>query len=186
MLILIAGPSCSGKTTLARMVADRLKAPLLHLDRHWLRHVDRPIVDGHRSFERPDQYDGHALLEQTVEALSNHRHVVVEGFVLLTYPGFLDLAHRAIYLDIPHDVISARRTARSAAGSSLEDVPGGRSSKADDAWLAHGRREWFDHGERQRHLPGVEILTHDDLGDDPEMLHAIVTRICSERAYGDD
>jgi hypothetical protein len=177
MLIAIAGPSCSGKTTLARIIAAMLGAPLLHLDRHWLGHVERPVVSGHPSFERPDQYDGAALLELSREAVATSADVVVEGFLLFRYPGFLEMADKAIYLDVPHDVVAARRRARALAKAALDDVPGGRSESADAGWQAHGREEWLAYGAFQRDLPGVEVLPHGTLGDDATRLDAVARSI---------
>lgn len=177
MLIAIAGPSCSGKTTLARIIARLLCAPLLHLDRHWIAGVQRPIVDGHPSFERPDQYDGAALLEQTRTAMASSRHVVVEGFLLFAYPGFAELADLRYVLDVPHEVVAARRMERALAKAALDDVPGGRSEAADAGWQAHGRGEWERFGSFQRDIAGVQVLDHAALGDRVEGLETVAQRI---------
>ena len=62
--ILIAGPSASGKTTLARAVASRLCCPCLSLDELFIRGakvmVDTPSGPV-RSYERPELYNGNRL-----------------------------------------------------------------------------------------------------------------------------
>lgn len=166
MLMAIAGPSCSGKTTLARIVARILGAPLLHLDRRWMARIERPVVNGHQSFERPEQYDGAGLLDETMRAMECSEHVVVEGFLLFTYPGFHEAADRRILLDVPHEVVARRRLERAQAKAALDDVAGGRSGAADAGWQAHGREEWDRFGAWQRDLPGMEVVTHDMLGND--------------------
>lgn len=59
-LLAIAGPSCSGKSTIARLLATETGARLLHLDAYWRRGCERPVVNGAPSHERPEQYDGEA------------------------------------------------------------------------------------------------------------------------------
>jgi uridine kinase len=85
MLIGIAGPSCSGKSTVARQVADALSCTLLHLDGRWVSGALKPVVSGHRSYERPHQYDGASLLRDALEALGRNPPVVIEGFLLFCY-----------------------------------------------------------------------------------------------------
>jgi uridine kinase len=158
MLVGISGPSCSGKTTLAKEIAALLGAPTFHLDRHFIEGAARPVVNGHPSFEQPDQYDAMALLDETVAALSDHEHVVVEGFLLLTYPGFTTVCDRMVHLDVPHETLARRRADRAAAKAALTDVKGGRLKAADDGWSSHGREEWLRYGACQARIPGVTVV----------------------------
>lgn len=152
----IAGPSCSGKTTVARALAARMEARLLHLDRFWISGAHRPLVHGHESFERPDQYDGAALLAAALHA-ARSGPVVVEGFLLFTYPGVLDACSSAFLLEVPHEELVRRRVGRT--GSASDDVAGeGRVPEADRGWHAHGREEWERFGAPQASMPGVRIL----------------------------
>lgn len=158
MLIGISGASCSGKTTLAHEIARLLGAATLHLDRHFIEDAERPIVNGHPSFEQPHQYDAMALLDEAVEACVGTRFVVVEGFLLFTYPGFTTVCDRMVHLDVPHDTLAARRMERAAAKAGLMDVKGGRLKAADDGWARHGRDEWLRYGEAQARIPGVRVV----------------------------
>lgn len=155
MIVGISGASCSGKTSLAKAIAEMIGAPTLHLDQHFIAEADRPEVNGYPSFEQPHQYDAAALLEQVRETARQHEHVVVEGFLLFTYPGFLEICDRKVHLDVPHDTLAERRARRNGATG---DVKGGRIKLADTAWAAHGREEWERFGAMQAALPGIEIL----------------------------
>lgn len=167
MLLGIAGPSCSGKTTIARLLATSLGAPLLHLDRHWIIGCDKPLVAGHPTYERPDQYDADALRIETLEAMSRSSIVVVEGFLLFGYPWFAENCTYRFLLDVPHHRLAVRRAARH--GLSLDDVVGGREPEADAGWNAHGREEWERFGKPQRRLPGMNvILRREDGGEWPD------------------
>lgn len=158
MLIGISGPSCSGKTTLAREIAELLEAPTFHLDRHFIEEACRPLVHGHPSFEQPHQYDGLALLDETVAALDVSTHVVVEGFLLFAYPGFTTICDQMLHLDVPHDTLAERRSARAEAKMAAAEIKGGRIKAADDGWGAHGRIEWQRYGAMQADIPGVQVV----------------------------
>lgn len=158
MLVGVSGPSCSGKTTLAREIAALLDAPTFHLDRHFIEDAPRPIVNGHPSFEQPHQYDAMALLDETVAALDIHEHVVVEGFLLFAYSGFTTVCDRMIHLDVPHATLAQRRAQRAAAKAALSDVKGGRMKAADDGWASHGREEWLRYGESQARIAGMTVV----------------------------
>jgi cytidylate kinase len=164
MLIGISGPSCSGKTTLAREIGRILDAPVLHLDRHFLDEAERPVVEGHPSFERPHQYDGAALLRDARQALCDHAAVVVEGFLLFSYPGFELECAQMVHLDVPHEVLAERRLARAIAKDAASDVKGGRKKTADAGWQAHGRSEWERWGAFQADIAGMQVVRSRDHG----------------------
>lgn len=159
MLVGISGPSCSGKTTLAREIAAFLDAPTLHLDRHFDSKAERTVVNGHRSYERPEQYDGAALLEETRLALKLNEHVVVEGFILFSYPGFEQACDRMVHLDLPHHILARRRRQRAEGNDAAGDVKGGRIRDADAAWAAHGKSEWERFGAFQRDLRDMTVVS---------------------------
>lgn len=155
MIIGISGPSCSGKSSLARALATRLGAPALHLDRHFIEEAERPVVMGHPSFEQPHQYDADMLMEELDEAAGRHQHVVVEGFLLFTYEGLPAMCDRRVHLDVTHQTLMGRRMARLGA---CDDVKGGRIKDADAAWAAHGEAEWLRFGAIQATMAGVETI----------------------------
>ena len=61
LVIGIAGPSCSGKSTIASAVAQKLVAPVVCLDYQYDKNAPHMFTDGIRTFERPDLYRGNEL-----------------------------------------------------------------------------------------------------------------------------
>lgn len=157
VIIGIAGPSCSGKTTVARLVAARLDAPLLHLDKHWVDGCEKPVVNGHPSYERPHQYDGKRLMEAADALSPAHAYVVVEGFLLFAYPRAVQRCGVRILIDAPHAVLAERRSARSASGR-YDGVWDGANADVDAGWCAHGKDEWERFGRQQDQVPGIVVL----------------------------
>lgn len=149
MRIGIAGPSCSGKSTLARLLAASLGAERLCLDDFYLsRHPRRYVESGGarvRSFEHPQAYDGEALLRWVG---GQDGPVVAEGFLLFLYPGSEAIFDRMIFVDLPWEEIVARRSARK----------GQNAAKVEASFSAIGRGEWELFGARQRDLPGVTVI----------------------------
>jgi hypothetical protein len=181
MIVGIAGPSCSGKTTLAHLLGSALTAPVLHLDRHWIEGCEKPVVEGFPSYERPHQYDADALIAEIRAIRLRHPIIVVEGFLLFHYQWFRDACARRVFLDVPHERLAVRRRAR--LGLAVDDVPGGRAPEADAGWSAHGRSEWLRFGAAQRDLPGMEVVTRtEDGGDWPDSMEEIAHRLVSAPA----
>jgi shikimate kinase len=158
MIIGIAGPSCSGKTTLVKKLSSTLDAEVLHLDKYFIEEQARPIVNGYPSYEQPQQYDGMAMLDDLVEASEQAETVIAEGFLLFNYAGFTTLCDHMFYLDVPHEILKQRRLARMNDVSTSSQVEGGRIKEADEAWQAHGHIEWRRYGEMQANIPGMNIL----------------------------
>jgi uridine kinase len=157
-IIGIVGPSCSGKSTLAREVARVLGAPLLQMDGRYVKGYKRPIVQGYESFEQPGQYDSVSLLQDLHLTKSLHPVIVVEGFLLFCYPELEAMCTHAFYLHVPHDELVRRRLARVAAGGDQVWGPNGGNPNADAGWHAHGREEWERFGAPQASLPGIRVL----------------------------
>ena len=152
----IAGPSCSGKSTVAALVAAAFGAALLRLDDHWIRQAPRETVAGFPSYERPDAYDDASLLLAIRKAAASGP-VVAEGFLLLSYPPLHRACSPRFFLDVPHEELVWRRLARIAAGG--DPAWGSEGGAAGDrGWLAHGRGEWERFGAAQARLPGVVVL----------------------------
>lgn len=158
MIIGIAGPSCSGKSTVAREVAVATGALLLHLDGRWIKGAEKPIIFGHPSRERPHQYDGASLLADIRSAHEAGRDVVAEGFLLFEYPGIAEICDHRFFIDVLHAELVRRRKARGARGGNATWGAAGKDKVADAGWMAHGRLEWALYGAHQARLPGVVVL----------------------------
>lgn len=166
----IAGPSCSGKTTIAERLARELDAQLVSADLTYIRGSERPIVtgeDGHEyeSFERPSLYDtgriARALeeLEKTGRArlvlldwatkehyeieLTAERPIVIEGYGIFTDAELASRIDEKHWIDVPVEETIRRRVAR-----------GGRKSDLAYAQIARSERLWI---EGQREVPGVTV-----------------------------
>ncbi len=156
----VAGPYCSGKTTLASGLAAALGAELLHLDRFWIPGCEKPLVAGHPSRERPHQHDGTAMWREARALRNSGRGVFCEGLLAFLYPGAGE-ADILLFVDLPPREAERRRAARAAAGgnSVWEGLPGTGAGQAGDAgWLANGRREWELWDAPQACHPGAVAL----------------------------
>ena len=134
----IGGCSCSGKTTLARELAQELDATLFPLDLYYRDLSHFPLDTRHkRNFDHPDSLESDLILTH-VAALANgqsidrpvydfsqhsrvpgasHRvtpqpFVIVEGILALHYADLLPLYTLTVYVDAPHDVCLTRRIHR--------------------------------------------------------------------------
>lgn len=147
-LIGIAGGTCSGKTTLARGVKQRLGSDVavLSFDEYFIG-MERPDIDEIQNFEDPELYDheqfvhdlqalrlGRALSiaarsgESTRQGIQSitipaNKTVIVEGWLTLYFPEARKLFDTTFFVDIPEDVMIARRFARSQ-GARRWDSPG--------------------------------------------------------------
>lgn len=147
----VAGGSCSGKTTVARRVAELLEeVPTLHIrfDSYYrpLNHL--PLEERHRcNFDHPDSLE-HELFAAHLEALrggqaielprydfATHareahtdrvgpaRVVIADGILLLAYAQVRGQLDLSVFLDVPEEVRLSRRVAR-------DQVERGRSEES--------------------------------------------------------
>lgn len=148
MRIGIAGPSCSGKSTVARLLAATIGAPVMSLDDYYVKkHTRRYVMEGGervRSYEHPGAYDGSLLLDWA----RSQADVVAEGFLLFRYPSSERVFDLRIFLDLPWDEIVRRRGERK----------GQNASRVQESFNRIGRSEWELYGARQRDFPGVVTL----------------------------
>ena len=169
-IIGIAGPSCSGKTTIAERLARELDAQLISADLTYIRGSERPIVVGddgreYDSFERPSLYDlrsiatalaaverdGTAKLRLLDWATKQHysielvrdRPIVIEGFGIFTDPELSARIGEKHWIDVPVEETIRRRSAR-----------GGRKSDLAYARIARSERHWI---EGQKDVAGVAV-----------------------------
>jgi len=148
-VIAVGGPSCAGKTELAKSVAQELHCSVLLLDNYyrdlsWLPPEKRARVN----FDEPASLD-HELLVSQVESLSHglaverpvydftthtrrpetepfsaHKFLIVEGLFALYWPQLRQLAGTRVFVEAPDRVCLERRTIRDVAerGRSEESV----------------------------------------------------------------
>jgi hypothetical protein len=147
----IAGPSCSGKSTLARGLARALNwemEKIFQLDGvqgyyatdYEPRYVEK---DGkkYRSWEYPEPFDGCAL----GRALGAAGGGIADGFLIFCYDIPFDVK---LFVNLPWPEQVRRRLGR------LEQC----SNEANESWLAIGEAEWELFGAAQKSQPGVIVL----------------------------
>lgn len=136
-LVGIAGPSCAGKTELARWLAARLGAPVLNLDHYYNDLAHLPLEErANTNFDEPEAVDHQAIL-QDVAALARGEPVVaplydfatharahggerivpaglvvIEGLFALYWPALREHYFVKLFVDAPDGVCLARRLAR--------------------------------------------------------------------------
>lgn len=136
-LIGIAGPSCSGKSEVARRLARILRAPTLVLDHYYrdLKHIafeervktnfdapeslDRKLISSHvhvlkngESIEQPIYDFAQHLRTAETETVPSAPFVLVEGLFGLYWPEVREALHLCIYIHAAHDVCLERRIFR--------------------------------------------------------------------------
>lgn len=136
-LIGIAGPSCSGKTELARWLSVRLGARVLNLDHYYLDLSHLPLeVRAKTNFDEPHSVDHDAILEHARALASGvaihaphysfEKHtrvpgddlivpgkcVILEGLFALYWQELRDLMTARLYVEAPEKVCLQRRLER--------------------------------------------------------------------------
>lgn len=148
-LIAIAGPSCSGKTSTARLVAEVLPSTIFSLDAYYLDLAALSYEERCRfNFDHPDSLDSEMIAEHLrllaagkeaerpvydftthtrtsrTEILKPSDYVIVEGLFPLYWEQVRELCHLKVFMDVPHRVCLPRRQARDIAerGRTVESV----------------------------------------------------------------
>jgi len=136
-LIGIAGPSCAGKTELARWLAARLSAPVLNLDHYYIDLAHLPLEERARTnFDEPAAVDRDAILHDIAalargepvtaplydfathararggERIVPRGLVVVEGLFALHWPELREHFFVKLFVDAPDELCLARRIER--------------------------------------------------------------------------
>lgn len=137
LLVGIAGPSCSGKTELARWLSRATGAPVLNLDHYYIDLAHLPLeVRARTNFDEPHSVDHDAILADAAAlraALPIHAPqydfathtrapgdeiigpaplVILEGLFALYWPELRDLLALKLFVEAPDDVCLQRRLAR--------------------------------------------------------------------------
>ncbi|MCS7044386.1 MAG: hypothetical protein N2036_15935 [Bryobacteraceae bacterium] len=137
LLVGIAGPSCAGKTELARWLAARLGVPVLNLDHYYIDLAHLPLEERAKTnFDEPAAVDHDAILhdvaalrrgEPVVAPLydfATHARarggerivpaglVVVEGLFALYWPELREHFFVKLFVDAPDGLCLARRLER--------------------------------------------------------------------------
>lgn len=136
-LIGITGPSCAGKTELARILGRLLPAPVLSLDSFYRDLGTIPLdARGQRNFDTPEALDRELLVEQLrayaqgkplqcpvydfkthsrtelTETIAPGPFLVVEGLFAITWPEVRELMGTKVYVEAPEEVCLQRRIER--------------------------------------------------------------------------
>jgi len=148
-IVAVAGPTCAGKTALARRLAQELCCSTLLLDDYYRDLSTLPAAERARvNFDSPAALD-HELLIQQVQKLSRGEGIIrprydfathsrlsqgesfaaqdfliIEGLFALYWKELRELSGTKIFVDAPDDVCLSRRQIRDVAerGRTLESV----------------------------------------------------------------
>jgi uridine kinase len=137
LLIGIAGPSCAGKTELARRLAAELKAPVLALDSYYKDLAHLPFEQRARmNFDVPEALDEELVTEhvrrlaegleiaapvydfarhtrsEQVAWVRAERLAILEGLFTLYWPAVRERLGVKVYVGAPEEVCLARRLER--------------------------------------------------------------------------
>ena len=148
-IIAIAGPSCAGKTELAKSLARHLTAPILPMDAYYLDLACLPLEARCKfNFDVPESVDHGLLLENLAALVAGHTikrpvyyftiHtrapitetvapggcVIVEGLFALYWDDIRSLVGTKVFVDAPDEVCLARRQVRDVLerGRTVESV----------------------------------------------------------------
>jgi uridine kinase len=148
-IVAVGGPSCAGKTELAKRLAHDLVGSVLLLDSYYrdlsaLSPAERAAVN----FDDPSALDHELLVEQlrairrgeiierpiydfathtrvpARESFAAHQFVIVEGLFALYWPELRELATTKVFVTAPDDVCFSRRQRRDVVerGRTAESV----------------------------------------------------------------
>lgn len=169
-IIGLAGPSSSGKTSVANELRQTLDAEVLSLDHFYKEGYPNIYVekDGEkiRTYERPELYDGKKAAEVINDlkegdvvvdiwdmdreeyrenVFEKKDYVIVEGFLLYTYEELRTVIDDMFYLDLDRDTIIERRLKR-------------LDRTSDKTFLEIGIEEFERFGREQKFYDEVKVI----------------------------
>ncbi|SRR6266536_186886 len=109
MVIGIAGGTCSGKSSVASVLAAKLSAEVISLDGYFKDPATFPVVYAHPDYDRFEAIDWERVIDDLKSAPGN---VVAEGFLLLANKEARDLIDTSFYIDLDEDELIERRLKR--------------------------------------------------------------------------
>ncbi|UVK37493.1 AAA family ATPase [Mesorhizobium sp. AR10] len=134
--IVILGNAGSGKSTLARELGERLKLPVVHLDKlFWGLGWSKPRLEVFRA--------------RVSEAVSGDEWVCEGNYYRQTFDLRLPRADLIVWLDTPRLICLSRVVLRSALNRPRPDLPAGCRETLDKEYLSFLRYIWnFDRDDR--------------------------------------
>ena len=117
LVVAITGASCSGKTTLARLLVQRLARTVcvkhVEQDNHRRRSSHNRLPDGRKTWEGPQFTDFAKLHASLLDARSCCACVVVDGYLLLDcLPETRQLFDHILWVECSKELVATRRQAR--------------------------------------------------------------------------
>lgn len=141
----LAGPSCSGKTTLAREIVRRCPQEItwLSFDEYWINIIPKLKVDELPDWENPESYDAARFIKD-LQALKRGKRtttqsnlLLVEGFLIYHSPISRACFDKKIFIDLPEEEIIKRRLVRSKTTFGVND-----EGEYINRMLLPGLRRW--------------------------------------------
>ncbi|XP_063979873.1 nicotinamide riboside kinase 1 [Diachasmimorpha longicaudata] len=182
MVIGIGGATCSGKTTLATRLHEKLKnSILMNQDTYFRpkddpRHVHIPELN-HHNWDILDSLDIEKMHSDILEILSSQedddnrgeiRLLIMDGFLLFNYKPIYDLCDLRYFLDLSRELCEQRRSRRVY---DPPDVPGYFEAVVWPEYLRY-KREIEDNEQVMR---GIIFL--DGTGDSNETFQRVFREI---------
>lgn len=112
MIIAIGGPSNAGKSALAGIISQHLgrqHTAILCLDDFVFPESQLPRIRDHIDWEHPNTINRESLLTNLQNAAGNHDHVILEGFLVYSWPSICKLYDKNLFIDIPESEFYTRK-----------------------------------------------------------------------------
>ena len=171
--IIIFGPTGAGKTTLGKLVAQKLDYPYYDIDDYiWRKDTEIPFTVMYTRKEKADRL---------MEAISQQEHFVMAGSMSSFHTAFDPLFDLAVYLTADTAVRAARIHERELAMFGNRVLPGGDLYEAHQRFLrecARYDKDEYDPRTRRQHLewigelpcPVLHLKGEDDLAENARII----------------